>query len=304
VAAVAVGELYSYGHGKVLFKPTEAAQVQFRPMACDCMSYFVGSKAVTGGFDEDSGFAINGGKGWSNVVFDNHMIDVSGSTAIAMGNYYFTCATTGEVTKVEYTFGYKKCFDGKVRILLHHSSVPYAVPTSALTTTSMEEARASIAKAYYADAVIPTRTYKPPPAWSGNRRDEQRSEQRDKQHSDVSSYGSLLREIERLNDKQTADMEAKIKAEIVGELRQEILGEVKSLRKDLKRIELASADQTRATQEVLRGSAKLEAYMDRFDSNTSDNGIQQVMVEPGGVAAMTVLFVLGQLNKTASTPSA
>ena len=32
-----------------------------------------------------------------------------------LGNYYFTCATTGDVAKVEYTFGYKRCEDGKVR---------------------------------------------------------------------------------------------------------------------------------------------------------------------------------------------
>ena len=46
--------------------------------------------------------------------------------AHAMGNYYFTCATTGDVSKVEYTFGYGRCDDGKVRIFLHHSSVPYS----------------------------------------------------------------------------------------------------------------------------------------------------------------------------------
>jgi hypothetical protein len=133
LAAAAAGELYGYGHGKVLFKPTKAADRQFRPMAQDAMSYFVGSDAVTDGIDEDGGFAINGGKGWSKVVFDNHMIDVTGSMAIAMGNYYFTCATTGSVTKVEYTFGYKKCLDGKVRIFLHHSSVPYSSPKPAVT---------------------------------------------------------------------------------------------------------------------------------------------------------------------------
>ena len=44
---------------------------------------------------------------------------------IAMGNYYFTCATTGNKSKVEYTFGYARCDDGKVRIFLHHSSLPY-----------------------------------------------------------------------------------------------------------------------------------------------------------------------------------
>ena len=118
-------ELYGYGHTNVLFKPTKAKDVQFRPMASEAMSYFVGSKAVDGGIEEDGGFAINGGKGWSDVVFDNHQIDLNGNTAIAMGNYYFTCATTGEKSKVEYTFGYGRCDDDKVRIFLHHSSVPY-----------------------------------------------------------------------------------------------------------------------------------------------------------------------------------
>merc|ERR1719463_221730 len=124
-AGEAAGELYGYGHTNVMFKPTKAAEQQFRPMAEDAMSYFVGADAVTDGIPEDGGFVINGGKGWADFRFDNHMIDVSGNTAIAMGNYYFTCATTGDVAKVEYTFGYKKCTDGKVRIFLHHSSVPY-----------------------------------------------------------------------------------------------------------------------------------------------------------------------------------
>merc|ERR1719159_1885065 len=133
-AGDAAGELYGYGHTNVMFKPTKAAEQQFRPMAQDAMSYFVGADAVTDGIAEDGGFAINGGKGWANVRFDNHMIDVNGNTAIAMGNYYFTCATTGDVAKVEYTFGYKKCVDGKVRIFLHHSSVPYVeAPKNALS---------------------------------------------------------------------------------------------------------------------------------------------------------------------------
>ena len=92
------------------------------------MSYFVGCKAVENGITEDAGFAINGGKGWSDVVFENHKIDVSGNVAIALGNYYFTTAVDGSKTKVEYTFGYKKNTDGKVRIFLHHSSVPFVAP--------------------------------------------------------------------------------------------------------------------------------------------------------------------------------
>ena len=131
-AAKAAGELYGYGHSDVLFKPTKAAEAQFRPTASDAMSYFVGHKAVENGYGEDAGFAINGGKGWSNVVFQNHKIHVSGNVAIAMGNYFFTSAADGSKTKVEYTFGYKKNADGKVRIFLHHSSVPYSVPRSHL----------------------------------------------------------------------------------------------------------------------------------------------------------------------------
>jgi len=125
-AKQAAGELYGYGHTDVLFKPTKASEAQFRPKAADAMSYFVGHTAVEGGYTEDSGFAINGGKGWSDVVFNNHAIELQGKVAFAMGNYNFTSAEDGSKTKVEYTFGYKKNDDGKMRIFLHHSSVPYS----------------------------------------------------------------------------------------------------------------------------------------------------------------------------------
>ena len=151
-AGKAAGELYGYGHTDVLFKPTKAAEAQFRPTASDAMSYFVGHKAVENGHPEDAGFAINGGKGWSNVVFDNHKIDVSGNVAIAMGNYFFTSAADGSKTKVEYTFGYKKNADGKVRIFLHHSSVPYSVPTATPTAEITEEEVKSV-QAAWANAI-------------------------------------------------------------------------------------------------------------------------------------------------------
>ena len=125
-AGAAAGELYGYGHSNVLFKPTKAAEFPFRPTGEEAMSYFVGGSAVPGGYKENGGFAINGGKGWSDVVFTNHQIDFNGHTAVAMGSYVFTCATTGSKAKVEYTFGYKRCEDGKPRIFLHHSSVPYS----------------------------------------------------------------------------------------------------------------------------------------------------------------------------------
>eukprot|EP00621_Florenciella_sp_RCC1693_P016265 CAMPEP_0182523556 /NCGR_PEP_ID=MMETSP1323-20130603/1142_1 /TAXON_ID=236787 /ORGANISM="Florenciella parvula, Strain RCC1693" /LENGTH=269 /DNA_ID=CAMNT_0024731953 /DNA_START=20 /DNA_END=829 /DNA_ORIENTATION=+ len=128
-AGDAAGALYGYGHHDVLFKPTKATKNPFRPTGEEAMSYFVGADNFPGSDKfkgEDGGFAINGGMGWKKVVFNNHKISLNGGTALAMGSYDFTCATTGAVNTVEYTFGYKRCADGKPRIYLHHSSVPYS----------------------------------------------------------------------------------------------------------------------------------------------------------------------------------
>ena len=152
-AATAAGELYGYGKSNVLFKPTKASEVPFRPTGAEAMSYFVGASAVDDGYDEDAGFAINGGKGWSNVEFTNHQIDCNGNTAMAMGSYVFTCATTGDETKVEYTFGYKRNDDGKVRIFVHHSSVPYSAPPPAPGAPITEE-EVLAAQGAWAGAII------------------------------------------------------------------------------------------------------------------------------------------------------
>eukprot|EP00466_Bigelowiella_natans_P004268 jgi/Bigna1/86287/estExt_fgenesh1_pg.C_90203 len=146
-AGDAAAELYGYGKSKVLFKPTKAAEFPFRPTGEEAMSYFVGGNAVEKGYKEDAGFAINGGKGWSNVVFNNHDIDINGNTAVAMGSYVFTCATTGTETKVEYTFGYKRNDDGKVRIFLHHSSVPYSESPAPVTLKEVTECQEKWANA-------------------------------------------------------------------------------------------------------------------------------------------------------------
>merc|ERR1719440_275419 len=122
------------------------------------MSYFVGAEAMSNDKfkGEDAGFAINGGKGWKSVDFRNHQIECYGPVAHAMGDYVFTDATTGDKVRVEYTFGYKRCDDGEVRICLHHSSVPYT-PAGPADITEAEvldaqklwaESIASISKVY------------------------------------------------------------------------------------------------------------------------------------------------------------
>ena len=112
-----VETLYAYGMSTVLFKPTLAAVEQFRPTFEQALSYFVASNNAC---PEDKGFAI---KGWTKVRFENTDIILDGSTALAMGNYFFT-APEGDEVKVEYTFGYVLDDAGALRINLHHSSMP------------------------------------------------------------------------------------------------------------------------------------------------------------------------------------
>ncbi|WP_202717249.1 hypothetical protein [Thiothrix subterranea] len=111
-------QLYTFSDGTVLFKPTKAAEDQFRETKDEALSYFVKGKET-----EDHGFAL---QPWSKVRFENDAIAINQDTAEAMGNYYFTDAATGKETKVEYTFGYKRDkADGHLKIFLHHSSLPY-----------------------------------------------------------------------------------------------------------------------------------------------------------------------------------
>jgi len=121
VARNHVETLYAYGLTAVLFKPTLAGIEQFRPTFDQALSYFVASNNEC---PEDKGFAI---KGWTHVRFENSDVILGESTALAMGNYFFT-ALDGDEVKVEYTFGYMVDSAGNLRIQLHHSSMPAVAP--------------------------------------------------------------------------------------------------------------------------------------------------------------------------------
>ncbi len=111
-----INDLYAYGETDVMFKPTMAAEDQFRGTFDGALSYFIGRDGT-----EDKGFAISG---WTNVRWENNGIYTNDTSAMAMGNYYFT-GPDGNETKVEYTFGYV-LVDGALKINLHHSSLPYS----------------------------------------------------------------------------------------------------------------------------------------------------------------------------------
>lgn len=112
-----IDTLYAYEMSPVLFKPTMAAEQQFRSTFEEALSYFTASN---GECPEDNGFAING---WTNVRFENQGTILNESTALVMGNYFFTSPEGNEV-KAEFTFGYMRDSNGSLRINLHHSSLP------------------------------------------------------------------------------------------------------------------------------------------------------------------------------------
>ena len=110
---------YGYNLGPVLFKPTLASgEKTFRPTKNGALSYFVGHDSD---FPLDGGFGI---KGWREVTSETAATFIEGDVAMWMGWVTMT-DKDGQVTKVDKSWGYKKDADGTLRIVLHHSSLPY-----------------------------------------------------------------------------------------------------------------------------------------------------------------------------------
>lgn len=119
LAEQVIDSAYGYNMGPVLFKPTlAAAPTTFRTTRDGALSYFVGGDS---NFPGDSGFAL---KGWRSYKINNADILLKGNTATSMGNVMVT-DSKGNTTTVDKTWGYVRGPDGKLRIVLHHSSLPY-----------------------------------------------------------------------------------------------------------------------------------------------------------------------------------
>lgn len=117
-AEAIIDAAYGYQYGPVLFKPTMAAPPQtFRTTKEGALAYFVGQNP---NYPADKGFAL---MGWRAVEIRNAAIQLSGQTAVTTGNVLFT-DKNGKVTMVDKTWGYMRDDQGRLRITLHHSSLP------------------------------------------------------------------------------------------------------------------------------------------------------------------------------------
>lgn len=122
LAGEIIDSAYGYNLGPVLFKPTLAngeGEQTFRTSRDGAVSYFVGGDPK---FAQDNGFAL---KGWRSFEIDNAGILITGNSATSMGHVTVIDAK-GNRTTVDKTWGYVRGPDGKLRIVVHHSSLPYS----------------------------------------------------------------------------------------------------------------------------------------------------------------------------------
>lgn len=120
-----LSDAYNYDYGKVFFKPTLAFGEQtFRNDKKGALAYFIGGDPD---YPDDKGFALNP---WVKARYDNagngnEGIQIYGSVAITMGNVWVT-GKDGKEVMVDKTWVFKKGKDGKLRIIVHKSALPFA----------------------------------------------------------------------------------------------------------------------------------------------------------------------------------
>jgi hypothetical protein len=123
-ASQLIDDLYDYAGGRVFFRPTLATSPRaFRKTKEGALAYFVGGNP---NYPEDKGFAL---QPWVKVWVDDddqyNGVQIHGDIAITMGNVHLTGKSGNEVT-VDKTFVFRKCPDGKLRLIVHKSALPNA----------------------------------------------------------------------------------------------------------------------------------------------------------------------------------
>ena len=119
LAEKVIDTAYAYQLGPVLFNPTlTSGKDTFRLTRDGALSYFVGGDTK---YPTDSGFAL---KDWRKCEIKNAGIVITGNSAMTLGNVMVTDGAN-KTTTVDKTWGYIKDDKGALRIVLHHSSLPY-----------------------------------------------------------------------------------------------------------------------------------------------------------------------------------
>jgi hypothetical protein len=118
-ASAVLDAAYGYDLGPVLFKPTLTRAPQtFRLTKAGALAYFVGHDPA---YPNDTGFAL---KHWRAVEVKDVGIQINGDVANTMGKVVMR-DRAGKLTTVDKTWVFKKDDQGVVRIIVHHSSLPY-----------------------------------------------------------------------------------------------------------------------------------------------------------------------------------
>jgi len=119
VANEFLDNLYGFEFGPILFKPTlSGGSKTFRPSKEGALSYFIGENP---NYPNDTGFGI---KYWRKVDSDTSAIFIEENVAMWIG-WVTLVNNNGDEVKVDKSWGYRKDDNGRLKIVLHHSSLPF-----------------------------------------------------------------------------------------------------------------------------------------------------------------------------------
>ena len=119
IASEMLDRIYGFEFGPILFKPTLSGGEQtFRTTKRGALSYFVGHDP---NYPADTGFGI---KFWREVKSETSAIMIEDTVAMWMGWVMFTNKERNMV-KVDKSFCFRRSQSGELKIVLHHSSLPY-----------------------------------------------------------------------------------------------------------------------------------------------------------------------------------
>lgn len=122
-AEAVIDGAYAYQYGPVAFKPTYTrGATTFRATRQGALAYFVGPDPSISRFGKDQGFATY--RHWKSCDIVDDVVQLLGHTANTMG-YIKLVDSKGGTAMPEKTWTFWQPKPGIIRIVLHHSSLPF-----------------------------------------------------------------------------------------------------------------------------------------------------------------------------------